>query len=59
MGMRIFELNGPVSFTDEEKRMLEDAQNCPIEYDDDLPEFTEEQLRQFHRVSDANKILTM
>lgn len=38
--------------TEEEKKMLRDLENRPIEFDEDCPEITEEQLKKFYRVRD-------
>ena len=41
--------------TEEQKKMLEDAENTPVSYDEDSPELTEEELMEFKRVSDLNR----
>lgn len=41
--------------TEEQKKMLEALKDRPIEFDEDNPELTEEQLKQFKRVSPENK----
>ena len=41
--------------TEEEKKMLERAEKASIIFDEDCPELTEEQLKQFRRVSERRK----
>ena len=41
--------------TKEQVEMLERAKSMPVTYDEDLPEFTDEQLEQFRRVSEINR----
>ena len=41
--------------TDEQIKMLEEAEAAPIVFDEDCPELTEEQLSEFHRVSEIRK----
>ncbi len=41
--------------TDEQKKMLEELKTRPITPDDDCPELTTEQLKQFARVSEKNR----
>ena len=38
--------------TKEQLRMLEELESAPIEYDEDCPELSEEELAQFRRISD-------
>jgi len=38
--------------TPEELEMLKEAEAAPIVFDEDCPELTEEQLSEFHRVSE-------
>jgi len=40
--------------TDEQKKMLEELKTKPITLDNDCPELTAEQLKQFARVSEKN-----
>ncbi|MCM1316140.1 MAG: BrnA antitoxin family protein [Prevotella sp.] len=40
--------------TDEQKKMLEELKTRPVTPDDDCPELTAEQLKQFARVSKKN-----
>ena len=42
--------------TQEELEMLERAKNMPIVFDEDCPEFTDEQLAQFYSVKDRNML---
>ncbi|MBR5755362.1 MAG: BrnA antitoxin family protein [Erysipelotrichaceae bacterium] len=46
-------LNTPL--TDEQKKILEKAASMPAVFDDDSPELTEEQLKEFRRISDINR----
>lgn len=41
--------------TDEQKKMLEELKSRPAISDDDCPELTAEQLKQFARVSENNR----
>lgn len=41
--------------TPKEKEMLEDLKDRPIEFDEDSPELTAEQLAQFKRVSEERR----
>ena len=41
--------------TPEELEMLKEAEAAPIVFDEDCPELTEEQLAEFHRVSEIRK----
>lgn len=41
--------------TAEEKEMLEALKDRPIEFDEDCPELTDEQLRQFRRISEKRQ----
>lgn len=45
--------------TDEQKKMLEELKSRPITPDDDCPELTAEQLKQFARVSEKNQKQTV
>lgn len=47
------DLNEPL--TAEQKQMLESLKNRPIEFDEDCPELTDKQLRQFRRISDRRQ----
>lgn len=47
------DLNEPL--TDEQKRMLKKAEAMPVSFDDDSPELTDEQLKEFHRIAEQNK----
>ena len=40
----------PEELTEEEKKMLERAEKAPITFDEDCPELTEEQLKQFRNL---------
>lgn len=42
--------------TPEQLKMLEEMEASPIEFDDDCPELTEEQLKSFKRVLAENRI---
>ena len=42
--------------TDEEREEIRALKNRPIVFDEDCPELTEEQLRQFKRVNPLKKI---
>lgn len=41
--------------TDEQKKMLEELKTRPVTPDDDCPELTAEQLKQFAHVSEKNR----
>ncbi|MDE6425721.1 MAG: BrnA antitoxin family protein [Ruminococcus sp.] len=41
--------------TDEQKKMLEELKTRPVTPDNDCPELTAEQLKQFARVSEKNR----
>lgn len=41
--------------TDKQKKMLEELRERPVTPDDDCPELTAEQLKQFARVSEKNR----
>ncbi|MCM1330068.1 MAG: BrnA antitoxin family protein [Ruminococcus sp.] len=41
--------------TEEQLKELEEAEKSPIVYDEDCPELTDEQLRQFRRISDERQ----
>ncbi|MCM1316442.1 MAG: BrnA antitoxin family protein [Prevotella sp.] len=41
--------------TDEQKKMLEELKTRPVTPDDDCPELTAKQLKQFARVSEKNR----
>jgi len=45
----------PEELTEEEKKMLERAEKASITFDEDCPELTEEQLKQFRRKSENRK----
>ena len=42
--------------TQEEIEMLERASKMPIVFDEDSPELTEDELKEFRRVSDKNRL---
>lgn len=50
-----YELKQETKLTAEQERMLEDAATCPIVFDEDCPELTEEELAQFYRVSEKRR----
>ncbi|MDR1736266.1 MAG: BrnA antitoxin family protein [Oscillospiraceae bacterium] len=50
---KVIDVNEPLS--SEQLAMLERAKNLPILYDEDCPEFSEEELKQFRRVSDERR----
>lgn len=41
--------------TDEQIKELEALKDRPVEFDEDCPELTESELKQFSRVSETNK----
>lgn len=47
------DLNEPL--TEAQKQMLEALKDRPIEFDEDCPELTDEQLRQFRRISEERQ----
>ncbi len=48
---REVDFSKPVKLTDKQVKMLEALKDRPIVFDEDCPELTEEQLKQFKRVS--------
>ncbi len=44
------------AITQEEIEMLEKASKMPIVFDEDSPELTREELKEFRRVSDENRL---
>ena len=48
--LHVIDVSKPL--TPEQIEMLEKAKQMPITYDEDCPELTEEQLKQFRRVRD-------
>ncbi len=53
--MVTYELNPDTKLTDDQKKMLMDAGKRPIEFTEDSPELTDEELAQFYRVSEKRK----
>lgn len=49
------DLNNPLPLTEEQIKMLEALKDRPIVFDEDCPEQTPEELKQFKRVSDTHK----
>ena len=49
------EININASLTDEQKKMLDNAAKRPVTFDDDSPELSDEQLKEFRRISDINR----
>ena len=47
------ELNAPL--TEKQKKMLKKAAEMPVTIDADSPELSEEQLKEFRRISDINR----
>ena len=47
------DVHAPLS--SEQIKMLDDLENRPVEFDDDCPELTDEQLSEFKRVSELRK----
>ena len=47
------DVHAPLS--SEQIKMLDDLENQPVEFDDDCPELTDEQLSEFKRVSELRK----
>lgn len=47
------EERGPI--TQEEKEMLKRAEQMPITFDEDSPELTDEELKEFRRISEINR----
>ena len=52
MPMVQYEIDPKRKPTPEEETMLEAAAKKPVQYDEDLPKLTKEQLAQFRRISD-------
>lgn len=50
-----YDLNPDTKLTEEQKKMLMDAEKRPIEFTEDSPELTDEELAQFYRVSEKRK----
>ncbi len=51
--LHVIDVSKPL--TPEQIEMLEKAKQMPITYDEDCPELTEEQLKQFRRVSEIRR----
>ena len=45
--------------TNEQIKMLDELETRPIVFDEDCPELTEEQLAEFHRVSETRNQLSL
>ena len=50
------EIDFDKGLTPEQMKMLEEMETAPIEFDEDCPELTEEQLKSFKRVLTENRI---
>lgn len=50
------EIDFDKGLTPEQMKMLEEMETAPIEFDEDCPELTEEQLKSFKRVLAENRI---
>ena len=55
MGITRIELGEPRSLTRSEKRELKQAFKRPIVFDDDAPELTEKELKEFAKVARAER----
>ncbi len=55
MAMVTYILHKNQPLTDEEREEIRALKNRPIVFDEDCPELTEEQLRQFKRVNPLKK----
>ncbi len=44
--------------SEEEKKMIREAAEKPIEFDDDCPELSDEELRKFVRATDRITVVT-
>ncbi len=51
--IHVVDLDKPL--TKKQLKMLEEMDKAPIVYDEDSPEFTEEELKQFKRVSELKR----
>lgn len=49
------EIDVSAQLSDEQKEMLKKADEAAVSFDEDSPELTEEELREFRRVSDHNR----
>ncbi|MCD7716369.1 MAG: BrnA antitoxin family protein [Lachnospiraceae bacterium] len=50
-----YELKPETELTEEQEKMLLEAAKRPIEFDEDCPELTDEELAQFYRVSEKRR----
>ncbi len=50
-----YEIDPKRKLTDEEEKMLEKAAGKSIQYDEDLPKLTKDQLAQFRRISEMKR----
>ena len=55
MPMEQYKIDPKRKLSEEEEKMLAEAAGRPVEYDEDLPKLTKEQLSQFRRISDAKR----
>ena len=51
-----YEFDEKSKLTRKEKKEIQAAAKRPIVFDEDCPELTEEQLKEFHRVSESRRI---
>lgn len=45
----------PKELTAQQRKMLDEVEKAPITFDEDCPELTDDQLKQFRRVSEQRK----
>ena len=55
MKMISYELKPETKLSEEQEKMLSDAEKRPVVSDEDCPELTEEELAQFYRVSEKRR----
>ncbi|MCD8118803.1 MAG: BrnA antitoxin family protein [Lachnospiraceae bacterium] len=55
MKMVSYELKPETKLSEEQEKMLSDAEKRPVVSDEDCPELTEEELAQFYRVSEKRR----
>ena len=53
--MVVKEIDVNRKLSEEELRMLEEAERMPIVYDEDSPELSDDELSQFKRISEVRK----
>lgn len=54
--MKGYRLDPDRKLTKEEKEMLDKMESTPVSFDEDSPELTAEQLAEFRRIADENRV---